>query len=83
MAEWLYADAGLALDRKRAAAALVAAWTRPEGMRARPSAGARRWTVEDDADVFNGSPAAAAMRLGRSEKAVIMRRFRLANAPGY
>ena len=31
MAEWLYADACLALDRERASATLVAAWTRPEG----------------------------------------------------
>lgn len=83
MAEWLYADACLALDRKRAAATLVAVWTRPEGMRARPLAGVRRWTAEEDADVFNGTPAEAAIRLGRSEKSVIMRRFRLTNSPGY
>jgi hypothetical protein len=55
LAAWLYGDVCLALDRKREAAALVASWTRPTGMRARPSAGARRWTAEEDTDVLTGS----------------------------
>jgi hypothetical protein len=81
MAAWLYGDACLALERKRKAAALVAGWTRPAGMRARPSAGARRWTAAEDADVFVGSVREAATRLHRSEKSVAMRRFRLRRAP--
>ena len=77
LAEWLYPDGCLALERKRTAAGLVAAWTRPAGMRARPVAGARRWTAHEDADVFAGSIREAAIRLGRSESAVNIRRFRL------
>jgi hypothetical protein len=76
-AAWLYPDGCLALERKREAAARVAAWTRPPGMRARPQFGARRWTAEEDADLFVGSIAEAARRLGRSEKSVTIRRFRL------
>jgi len=77
LAAWLYPKGCLALDRKREAAQLVAAWTRPPGMRARPVAGARRWTEQDDADVFIGSVREAAVRLGRSEKSVNIRRWRL------
>lgn len=82
LAAWLYPDGCLALDRKRESAALVAAWTRPAGMRARPLAGARRWTAEEDADVMSGSAREADVRLRRSEKAVIIRRFRLRRAAG-
>ena len=81
-AAWLYPEGCLALDRKRANAALVAAWTRPPSMRARPVSGARRWTAEEDADVFTGSVREAATRLRRSEKAVDIRRFRLRRASG-
>ncbi|RBY96538.1 hypothetical protein DQ237_07840 [Blastococcus sp. TF02-8] len=77
VAQWLYPDGCLALERKRDAAARVAAWTRPEGMRARPVAGARRWTTQDDADVFTGSVRETAQQLGRSEQAVRLRRWRL------
>lgn len=77
LAAWLYPDGCLALERKRRAAQLVAAWTRPAGMRARPLAGARRWTPEADADVFTGSIREAASRLGRSEQSVNLRRCRL------
>jgi hypothetical protein len=77
LAAWLYPDGCLALERKREAAALVSAWTRPSGMRARPVAGARRWTAEEDADVFTGSIRESAARLGRSEKSVGIRRSRL------
>ena len=82
LAAWLYPDGCLALDRKREAAARVAAWTRPAGMRARPTAGARRWTAQDDAAVFTGSVPEAATRLGRSEKSVTIRRGRLRRASG-
>jgi hypothetical protein len=80
LAVWLYPDGCLALERKRKAAELVAAWTRPTGMRARPVAGARRWTAEEDANVFTGSIREAASRLGRSEKSVNIRRSRLRQA---
>ncbi|GAB3316550.1 hypothetical protein GCM10027451_33550 [Geodermatophilus aquaeductus] len=80
LAAWLYPAGCLALERKRAAAALVAAWTRPASMRARPLAGARRWTAEEDAAVFNGTLREAAARLSRTEKAVNIRRSRLRQA---
>lgn len=80
LAAWLYPTGCLALERKRAAAALVAAWTRPAGMRARPPAGARRWTAEEDTEVFDGTIREAATRLGRTEKAVSIRRSRLRKA---
>jgi LAGLIDADG-like domain len=80
LAAWLYPDGCLALERKRRAAASVAAWRRPPGMRARPVAGSRRWTAAEDADVFIGSIREAASRLGRSEKSVALRRFRLRQA---
>jgi hypothetical protein len=82
LAAWLYPEGCLALARKRDAATLVAAWTRPAGMRARPVAGARRWTAAEDADVFKGSIREAASRLGRSEKSVNIRRSRLRRATG-
>lgn len=80
LAAWLYPDGCLALERKRRSAALVAAWTRPAGMRARPAAGARRWTAAEDSEVFNGSIREAAARLARSERSVNMRRCRLRQA---
>ncbi|WP_336031127.1 LAGLIDADG family homing endonuclease [Geodermatophilus sp. FMUSA9-8] len=80
LASWLYPPGCLALERKRAAAALVAAWTRPPGMRARPVAGARRWTPDEDVEVMVGTVREAAGRLGRTEKAVALRRFRLRRA---
>lgn len=76
-AAWLYPEGCLALDRKRQSAALVATWTRPVGMRARPASGSRRWTAAEDAAVFTGSVREAASRLGRSERSVTMRRVRL------
>lgn len=82
LAGWLYGDVGLALERKREAATRVARWTRPTGMRARPHAGARRWTAEEDADVFNGSVREAASRLSRSERSISIRRFRLRGSAG-
>ncbi|RBY87305.1 hypothetical protein DQ244_18250 [Blastococcus sp. TBT05-19] len=80
LADWLYPDGCLALERKREAAALVGTWTRPPGMRARPVAGRRRWTAQEDADVFTGSVREAARRLGRSEQSVSLRRWRLRRA---
>ena len=82
LAAWLYPEGCLALDRKREAAALVAGWRRPAGMRARPVPAPRRWTAAEDADVFVGSVREAAARLGRTEKSVTIRRIRLRTANG-
>lgn len=76
-ARWLYADAAIALDRKRDAALAVAAWTRPESMRARSSH--RRWTDAEDAVVLRIPVREAAILLNRSESSVNIRRWRLRN----
>lgn len=76
LAAWLYPTGCLALDRKRSAAAQVAAWTRPAGMRAR-SACRRRWTSDEDAVVLALGDRAAAERLGRTVSSVSVRRWRL------
>lgn len=75
MAAWLYPQGCLALDRKRAAAARVAAWTRPASMRARATR--RAWTSDEDIVVLAETIGGAAAQLGRSESAVSMRRWRL------
>jgi hypothetical protein len=77
-ARWLYSDAAIALRRKRDAALAVAAWTRPEGMRARSSY--RRWTDAEDAVVLRMPIREAATLLGRSESSVNLRRWRLRNS---
>jgi len=78
-ATWLYDGARLALDRKADSARAVAAWTRPEGMRARPAHGKRPWTDEDDRLVLDESltQRVIAMRLDRSVSSVSARRWRL------
>ncbi len=76
-ARWLYADACIALDRKRAAALAVAAWERPAGMRARSAP--KRWTVAEDELILTMSVRAAALALGRTERSVNIRRWRLRN----
>jgi len=74
-ARWLYEDACIALERKRAAGLAVAAWERPAGMRAR--AARKGWAAEEDAIVFTMPQAEAARRLGRTVQSVSMRRWRL------
>ena len=74
-ARWLYADAPIALERKRAAGLAVAAWTRPVGMRARSAP--RRWTGAEDAVVLEKTIREAAEELGRSLQSVNLRRWRL------
>jgi hypothetical protein len=75
LAEWLYRDACIALDRKRRAASDVAAWERPATMRAANNH--RRWTDAEDDAVLRMPIREAAVRLGRTEKSVNMRRWRL------
>jgi hypothetical protein len=76
-AHWLYTNAAIALDRKRDAGLAVAAWTRPEEMRARSTP--RRWTETEDAVALRMPIREAASQLGRSEKSVNIRRWRLRN----
>ena len=74
-AHWLYADARIALARKRATALAVAAWKRPTGMRIRSSP--KRWTPAEDAIVLKIPQQEAAKRLGRTLRSVNMRKWRL------
>lgn len=76
-ARWLYGDACIALDRKRASALAVAAWERPAGMRARSAP--KRWTPAEDGLILALSVREAAQALGRTEKSVNLRRWRLRN----
>ncbi|WP_116953003.1 LAGLIDADG family homing endonuclease [Jiangella endophytica] len=76
LAAWLYPPGCLALARKSAAAQAVAAWRRPAGMRARPMS-RRAWTREDDEVVRSHTIKKAAELLGRTEKSVNIRRWRL------
>ncbi|MEV4254036.1 LAGLIDADG family homing endonuclease [Spirillospora sp. NPDC049652] len=84
-ARWLYYDGCLALERKYAKAVAVGEWVRPAGMRARSSP--RRWAPEEDAVVLAMSTADAAEKLGRTERSVAIRRYRLIHritgVPGY
>lgn len=75
LASWLYTDAAIALERKRSMAAQVAAWRRPANMRARSFQ--RPWNPEEDAVALQFSVREAAERLGRTEKSVNIRRWRL------
>jgi hypothetical protein len=77
-ARWLYEDACIALARKQAAGLAVAAWKRPEGMRARSQP--RRWTPEEDAVVLRMSQRDAVRELGRTVQSVNIRRWRLRQA---
>lgn len=80
LAAYLYAEDCLALPRKAQSAARVAAWTRPKGMRARPAV-KRAWTPEEDQVVLSTtSIREVAAQLGRSERAVNQRRWRLRTA---
>jgi LAGLIDADG-like domain len=80
LARWLYGDACIAMARKQAAGLAVAAWKRPEGMRARSEP--QRWTPAEDAVVLRMSQGEAARELGRTVRSVNMRRWRLGLAGG-
>lgn len=82
LADWAYPPGCFALDRKRLAAASVAAWVRPPNMRARPLLGKRAWAAEEDAVVVSTNVKEAARLLGRTESAVTIRRWRLRHADG-
>lgn len=76
-AGWLYRDGDLALARKARRAREVREWVRPDGMRRRATP--RVWTAQDDAVVLNasGTQAEKARLLGRTERSVNMRAWRL------
>ncbi|MEV8536259.1 LAGLIDADG family homing endonuclease [Streptomyces sp. NPDC051211] len=72
----LYYPGCLALERKKTAAASLAAWVRPPEMRFAPPR--RRWTSSDDRELLKlNDPAAAARALDRTEKSCYMRLWRL------
>ncbi|MFJ9661947.1 LAGLIDADG family homing endonuclease [Streptomyces griseoflavus] len=76
LAEHLYYPGSLSLDHKRANAASIQGWTRPDDMRIAPPR--RRWTPEDDRELLRlGDPTAAAAVLGRTRQSCLMRLWRL------
>ncbi|MFI6421569.1 hypothetical protein ACIBG6_29700 [Streptomyces sp. NPDC050842] len=78
LAEHLYFPGCLALERKRSAAASLASWVRPAGMKVRPPR--KPWTAEADR-ILLAAPtlAQAAAELGRSQSSCQVRRWRLVN----
>ncbi|MFJ6483817.1 LAGLIDADG family homing endonuclease [Streptomyces sp. NPDC091682] len=81
LASHLYYGGCLALERKKAAAGSLGAWTRPADMpRMTPR---RRWAVAEDLKLLDiGDAAAAAVELGRSESACRQRLTRLRTGCG-
>jgi len=79
VANVLYSEGCLALERKRKKATEIMAWTRPATMRVVVSS--KAWTTDEDQIVRSHSVAKAATLLGRSESSVANRRFRLRSRP--
>lgn len=78
LAEHLYSPGCLALERKRSAAASLASWVRPAGMKVRPPR--KPWTAEADRILLAAPTLAhAAAELGRSQSSCQVRRWRLVN----
>ncbi|ATL29593.1 hypothetical protein [Streptomyces formicae] len=76
LAEDLYYPGCLALERKQAAASALAAWIRPDDMRAAPPR--RRWKEWEDRILLeHGKPASAAAALGRTPQSCNLRLWRL------
>lgn len=78
LARWCYPPGALAIPRKQAAAQLIAAWTPPHS---RFGYTQKAWTPDQDTVVLNCSNAEAAQILGRTEKSINMRRWRLQKRP--
>ena len=78
MAAFLYYDGCLALTRKATAAARIGEWRRPAGMRARYTK--RPWTPAEDAVILTRPIREMAAQLGRTERSVNARRWRLRHA---
>ncbi len=73
----LYYEGSLALPRKLEKARQIAEWARPAEMKKIENR--KRWTLEEDTIVMNHSIMESAQILGRSEKSVNIRRWRLRN----
>lgn len=73
----LYYKGSLALPRKMEKARQIARWVRPEEMRKVENR--KRWTVEEDSFVLNHPITESMQTLGRSEKSISLRRWRLLN----
>ncbi|MFF0476662.1 LAGLIDADG family homing endonuclease [Streptomyces sp. NPDC004284] len=81
LAAHLYYPGCLALERKKSAAASLADWVRPAGMKIRPPR--KPWTAEEDRTLLAApTPAQAAAELGRSQSSCQVRRWRLINGIG-
>ncbi|MDX2563992.1 hypothetical protein PV371_30685 [Streptomyces sp. TX20-6-3] len=81
LAEHLYHPGCLALERKKSAAASLASWVRPPGMKIRPPR--KPWTAEEDRILLAAPTLAhAAAELGRSQSSCQVRRWRLVNGIG-
>ncbi|MFB7588512.1 LAGLIDADG family homing endonuclease [Streptomyces sp. NPDC056169] len=81
LAEHLYFPGCLALERKRSAAAALASWVRPPGMKVRPPR--KPWTAEADRILLTAPTLSqAAAELGRSQSSCKVRRWRLVNGTG-
>lgn len=73
-AEYLYGDSEIHLDREYNAYLRISKWRRPRGMRRIIS---RRWTKEEELFVQNNSIKESCVKLGRTERSVKMKRWRL------
>ncbi|MFJ5832477.1 LAGLIDADG family homing endonuclease [Streptomyces sp. NPDC093089] len=81
LAAHLHYPGCLALERKKSAAASLASWVRPPGMKIRPPR--KPWTAEEDRTLLAAPTMAhAATELGRSQSSCQVRRWRLANSIG-
>lgn len=77
LAAAMYYEGSLALPRKLEKARQVTEWVRPMGMKKVENR--KRWTLEEDDFVLNHSITESMLALGRSEKSVSLRRWRLLN----
>lgn len=73
----MYYEGSLSLPRKMEKARQVAKWKRPAEMRKVENR--KRWTLEEDRFVLNHSITESMQTLGRSEKSISLRRWRLLN----
>jgi hypothetical protein len=78
LAAAMYYEGSLALPRKWDKAKRVSEWVRPSGMKKVENR--KRWTPEEDNYVLNHSITESMLTLGRSEKSISLRRWRLLNA---
>ncbi|GEM33678.1 hypothetical protein NN3_46850 [Nocardia neocaledoniensis NBRC 108232] len=78
LAAWAWCEpVVIGIERKRAAAALVAQWSPPAAKEGRYGVTRKQWTAADDDVVLEHSPTVAAGLLGRTVSSVSARRWRL------